>query len=417
MVIKEKHVRFIAIIVMVSIVLSGATIFSYVRVPRVWLTGLIGFVFWIFGGSHVYKKSLISKFFFAWVIFLGINYFISYSPDNTLDGLLVFVSLYFMMHIRLKESNIELMLIIMRVICIIYAVSILLSATITGPFYAIFSGLIAQSMNFIRQEIATGSYSGVVGERALAAYFMNVGMVIELSKYFVNKKMTSKNYFLIFLYSIALMMTGKRMLFAIALVLVAAVIVFSEAKGKYAKAILIACILIPIALIVINLIPQTQVLLQRIVQYSGDDMLNGRQFFWDYCLLMFKRKPWMGYGFDTFNTAFADEVNYVYKGRVWDMYAHNIYYELLGEVGLIGTAIFVLLLGYSLYKTAKLMKCKSITNEQKGLLYCALGFQLMFIIYGFTGNCLYENEQLMLCFIGILIYTVILREVQKKEDE
>lgn len=282
MIIKEKHIRLIALIVIISIVLSGATIFSYVRVPRVWLVGIIGFIFWLCGGNAGYKKSFISKIFIMWLIFLFINYRLSYAPGNSFKGLLIFMSLYFMMHIRFKDTELELMMKIMRVICVIYAVSILMAAVMTGPFYAIFSGLIAQSMNLIKQEIAGGAYSGLVGERALAAYFMNIGVVIELSQYFKNGKLNYKNYFLLALYTIALMMTGKRMLFAIEIALVAFVIIFSNVKGKYAKTILGACIIVPIGFVMMNLIPQTQVLLQRMTQYSGDDMLNGRQYFWNY---------------------------------------------------------------------------------------------------------------------------------------
>ena len=415
MIIKEKHIRILAIIIIVSIVLSGATIFSYVRVPRVWLVGAIGGVFWITGGNAGFKKNLVSKFFLLWLIVLFINSSFSYAPDNSVKGLFIFISLYFMMHIRFKERDISLMLKIMRYICIVYAVSIVLAAVFTGTFYSIFSRFIAQSMNLIYQEIASGAYSGIVGERALAAYFMNVGVLIELSEYFINKKLSSKNYIVILLYTVALMMTGKRMLFAIELVFIAAVIVFSEAKGKYIKAVLGTCIIVPIVLVLVNAIPQTQVLLQRMSQYSGDDMLNGRQYFWNYCLLMFSRKPLMGYGFDSFNTAFADEIHYVYKGRVWDMYAHNIYYELLGEVGIIGLTIFICLLGYALYMTIRLMKNEQLIDIQKKFVFCALGFQLMFIIYGFTGNCLYENEQLMLCFLGMLISTLASKETEKNK--
>ena len=412
MIIKEKHIRIFVIIIIISIVLSGATILSYVRVPRVWLVGIIGGFFLLTGGNNGFKYSIISKLFLLWILFLFINYKFSYTPLNTRRGLIIFISLYFMMSIRFKENELLFMLKVMRVICVIYAFSILLAAIFTGPFYSLFHNLIAQSMDFVYQEISTGAYSGIVGERALAAYFMNVGVLIELSDYFISKRLDKNNFFNVFLYTVAIMMTGKRMLFAIEIVFIIAVIIFSDVKGKWIKLIGGACIILPVFIVLVNLIPQTQVLLQRMSQYSGDDMLNGRQYFWDYCLLMFSRKPIIGYGFDSFNTAFADEIHYVYKGRVWDMYAHNIYYELLGEVGIVGIIIFICLLGCGLYMTIRLMKNEKITNTQKKLLFCAMGFQLMFIIYGFTGNCLYENEQLMLCFVGMLIATLVSRDLK-----
>lgn len=412
MILKEKHIRVIAIILILTNVLSGSTILSYYRVPRIWLAGLIGLIFLIRGCNREFIKSKINKIFLLWIVFLAFNVMISYNKGNTLKGLSVFFAIYCMMFINFNESEIELLIKLIRGSCIIYAVTVVMAAFFTEPFYAVAAPFFAQSMAVIRQEIASGAYSGLVGDRALAAYFINVGIGVELSHYFKNKALSKKNYIILALYTIALMMTGKRMLFAIELLLIAITIFLSEAKGKYAKCFLGICAALPIGGILINMIPQTQILLQRIVEYSGDDLLNGRDKFWDYCLVMFERKPLWGYGFDTFNEAFADEVHYMYKGAVWNMYAHNIYYELLGETGLIGFGIYMSLFVYLLYASYKLFKSEKLENKYRGMLFIGIALQIIFIVYGFTGNCMYEHEQLTFYFLAITIYTFVLKKLK-----
>lgn len=43
--------------------------------------------------------------------------------------------------------------------------------------------------------------------------------------------------------------------------------------------------------------------------------------FWNYCIIMFKDKPFIGYGINTFNKAFSDNVGYMYQGSLGMYYA------------------------------------------------------------------------------------------------
>jgi O-antigen ligase len=120
---------------------------------------------------------------------------------------------------------------------------------------------------------------------------------------------------------------------------------------------------------------------------------------------MFKDKPIIGYGINTFNKAFSDNVGYVYQGSRWNMYAHSMYYELLGETGIVGIVLFGFFMFYSLVYSLRLFKNSCLSNVWKGLLWFSISLQILFIVYGYSGNVLYDKAQLFtyLSSISMLI--------------
>lgn len=103
--------------------------------------------------------------------------------------------------------------------------------------------------------------------------------------------------------------------------------------------------------------------------------------------------------------AFSDNVGYVYQGSRWNMYAHSMYYELLGETGIVGIVLFGFFMLYSLVYSLRLFKNSCLSNVWKGLLWFSISLQILFIVYGYSGNVLYDKAQLFtyLSSISMLI--------------
>ena len=76
------------------------------------------------------------------------------------------------------------------------------------------------------------------------------------------------------------------------------------------------------------------------------------------------------------------------------MYAHSMYYELLGETGIIGIVLFCAIMIFSLVYSIKLYKYGNMTNVWRGLLWFSISMQVLFIVYGYSGNVLYDKAQL-----------------------
>lgn len=91
-----------------------------------------------------------------------------------------------------------------------------------------------------------------------------------------------------------------------------------------------------------SLIPQVSLVFDRLFADNGDP-LSGRQVFWTYAMQMFEASPLIGRGFLSFN-AYINAQGFRYYGLLWSYQAHNVYLQLLAELGIAGFLLFVALL-------------------------------------------------------------------------
>lgn len=411
-----KTIRFISIIILLSIILSGASILSYMRIPRIILCGILAFL-----GICMIKKNktfslTVVKIWSIWIGFLFITSIFSYMPKNTIGGAVIYLCFFLLTFLNFCEKDMKFLIKMIRGVCILFAITIIVSVVIPNLFTEHLSFLIATNTKVIKSEILEGIYSGLAGEKSNAAFYMNIGIALEVSLYNSAKKLKLKNYIIIALYIIALMLTGKRTLLVVSLMIIGLAIKMFNIKGKVAKVIVYSAIIIPVIFVVLNCIPQTQVVIQRLSENTSDGTLNGRTKFWDFCIYMFKNKPLIGYGYDTFNQVFGDIVHYVYNGSLWNMYAHNIYYELLGETGIIGLGLFIIAIVTLLIKSIVYFKYKHLTELQRTLMFFSIAIQIIFIIYGYTGNVIYSHYQLGFYFTALIIYKVVVLDLYKGDE-
>lgn len=98
---------------------------------------------------------------------------------------------------------------------------------------------------------------------------------------------------------------------------------------------------------------------------------------------------------------------YVNQGG-WFWNIHNIYIQLLVETGIIGFIIycgwflFHLVRTWSIYSKMR-VNPEDYTNIDYCLMNFSLAMQIFFILYGFTGNPLYDREMFVPYFIACAI--------------
>lgn len=414
--IRVKDIRTVSIITLLSIILSGASVISYVRVPRIWLCGILGIL-----GVAILKKTMVLnmhtvKLWGVWCIFLLISSMYSYVPINTLNGAVIYFCFFILVFLNYTEDDMKLILKVIRFVCIFLGISIIISVLIPKLFTDYLAFLVATDSNVLKTEIKEGIYSGLAGEKSNAAFYMNIGIALELALYNKEKKWQYRNYLFIAIYIIALMLTGKRTLLLVSFLIIALAIKLFDIKGKYAKIFLSSFLIIPLIIIILNFIPQTKIVIERLLNNSTDQTMNGRKKFWDFCMYMLNNKFLFGYGYDTFNAVFSDIVHYVYNGKVWDMYAHNIYYELLGETGIIGFLIFFSASISLLFKSISCFKKQTLAESQKILIFFSAAIQIIFLIYGCTGNVIYAHYELGFYFTAFIIYKTVIFELYNKKE-
>lgn len=106
--------------------------------------------------------------------------------------------------------------------------------------------------------------------------------------------------------------------------------------------------------------------------------MNIRQIYWGMALKGFSDKPWLGYGYSNFKSIsekYAPSPMYLTDDP------HNVCLRMLAEIGVIGFAAFLLLIGYFFFKAFSALK--RIKNENKKLIITGLiGGVLAYCIHG-----------------------------------
>ena len=139
-------------------------------------------------------------------------------------------------------------------------------------------------------------------------------------------------------------MSGSRtgwLLAAIALFLSAALWVLQKARPK--DALLIALGSIPVAAIVFYVLTLASTFL--LAKLGKDATLNQRTIIWDAAWQEVKRRPWLGYGYESFWRGISGSSVNVVLTAGWDVYqAQSGYLDLLLQFGVLGPIVLVLIL-------------------------------------------------------------------------
>lgn len=150
---------------------------------------------------------------------------------------------------------------------------------------------------------------------------------------------------------------------------------------------------------------------------QGSDISNGRYVYWLYAIELFSDNPlfgigWLGFRFNSSNLILGTNT-----GNIGYVDAHNVYVQLLCEVGLIG-AIFVIFMFIhfisSTIRTYKRFRRKLNPNEIQ-ILAISVALQLFCLIYGWTGNFLYDRV-CFFYFIGCALFLYMRNTIKCKGE-
>ncbi len=118
---------------------------------------------------------------------------------------------------------------------------------------------------------------------------------------------------------------------------------------------------------------------------------EGREQLRDKALEYFKKNPVWGIGW----------YNYKNLYRLRRTHVHNIYLQLLCETGIVGFLIFLSFFVTVLIQTLKKIKMSNRETNECSWLMFSLFMQIYFLLYGITGNPLYDIEETILYFFAV----------------
>lgn len=259
-----------------------------------------------------------------------------------------------------------------------------------------FSFLIPESIrNTVVSDVLAGAYSGIFADRANAAFGLNIGFAISYIKYITKQKKGKKYLILSGLFWVGIILTGKRTLAIIPAILVLASMLI-KSRNQRKNRIYVALIVICLAIIfILTAFPQS---ISFFFRGDSDDLLNSRgTVLWPVAIQMFMSHKLFGTGINTYNTILNQSNLNNSTLSTWSSHAHNIYIQILGETGILGLILIVSFIFLNLNKTMYLLK-RQDNKERNTLLLISLSIQLIWSIYGLTGNTFYYSQQL-LCYI------------------
>lgn len=249
------------------------------------------------------------------------------------------------------------------------------------------------SISIIFMTLVTGTKSGgIVGSFQFAGMLMSISFGVFLIDYYIDKnKIDLIGLALCFL---ALLMSGKRtftMLAIIAYVLIFYILRDKKRTIKFLKLSFIMMVILGIAFLTI---PAVRLVGKRIIEFSGDNTYNGRSYYWIAAFDIFKNHKMLGIGMGCFAEYF--DLFFHRLGNLEAYDAHNIYIQMLAEVGILGEMLFISMFLVTLINSLLLLRKRYIRENEKCIyvLSYSIYLQVWFLIYGLTGNPLYGASQL-----------------------
>lgn len=196
------------------------------------------------------------------------------------------------------------------------------------------------------------------------------------------------------LFFVALLATSKRgpLLAVIAALSLTMLVVSGKAKAwalmKIGAVGVAACLVLSVAAPAVPQIGEVFERLTEVVSSStSEDATNGRNLLWDRAVDLLMEKPITGNGWGTYR--------YYWEGRtdVVTRSAHNVYLNLLSDVGVFGFVVFLIAVippFVGLWKRASSYRMLDV--DSKMIIVFAFAYQIFFFIYCLSGSPLYDVE-------------------------
>lgn len=416
----KKLVKAFLIFAMTLISVGGVSLFPLVlRFPLILCTGILTAGYIVFKQKKVFITMPVTLMLMT-VAYLFISTSYSIDKSYTMELAIIYLCSSLLLLADYPESLFESTIKAIKIVCIVIAISIIISSFIDNCMLKYFWFIVnptrsASVTTAITQELRWSvSYSGFAREKGEAAFIMNIGLCTSFAKYFSQRKFTLSDWVCILLFFWALILTSKRMLFICPIATICIMLLISKKKGRFQKILPLIFLAICGIIVIGSSIPQFMRVFERFLDTDSMENLSGRVYLWPHCFDMFFKAPLFGMGMGSFNQ-YLENINYTVNGEYWTHHGHNIYYEFLGELGIVGCLLLWGALAMLLYRTIRLLRSDQTTDDQKYLLIFSCSLQLICFIYCASGNVLLFPQEIFPWFMCLAITTTISNKLKREK--
>lgn len=351
-----------------------------------------------------------SKFKFTFrdfmFLLLGLVFLISSLKSTTYSQAIIFsiafICIIISMIILKQEKNLNYRL-LFNLILIFSSIHVF--STI---LYQLFPSSIQKILPYILSEkdLARNLYEfnynsiicGITPIQGLNALYISSYLMVVFSKLLNDKKNKFVNILLLIFGFIALFLTSKRGLLLANITSIILLFLYNRWKNNkinifdtFKSAIVILLIIFVGIFIVNNYFPES---LQIFERFKQNDYLTGRGILWQTAW-----DDFLSNHFPNGSGLFSSRLLLlIHTGSSNDV--HNIYLQILVELGIIGFIIFFINIVYVVKRIIKI----TINEKNKNIIFPSVYIIIVFLIYGFTGNWFFDPATIFLCYlvIGIL---------------
>lgn len=246
---------------------------------------------------------------------------------------------------------------------------------------------------------------GLVNHYSTSGIYFSIAVLVMFAIWLTKTKKTKVDTIWLILMLFSLFMTQKRgpLLFCI-IAMVAAYFIYEKIKTKtILKFLGIVLVIIILLILVIQIFPSTSGLIDRLVQLDEqDDITSGRIPLYEYAISLFKQNPLFGIGWGQYRYSYVREI-----------YAHNIYAQILAETGIVGAVLFFGAFIYGLVISVRLLrKGKEYSQSLRFAILFSFAMQVFFLLYGTTGNPIYDMQ----CFVPYFLSIAVACSIDKNKS-
>lgn len=393
----KKSTSDILLSLVLFMLVSLAYFYPLLTNGKLWMATVMVSLFWIIFYLISKGKILVEKNKLMWFLSIMVLLIHSYSLKVG-EYTYSFLWILFIFLLILQSGSNDILINIVKILYIftfIYAVS-----TIVANLG--FSSIINNVALLFRTKI----YQGTINTAGLTSHYSHNGMYISIgclcscAFLFLKNKKSFHDYFFVIFFFAALLFTQKRgPLLAVSLsIIFTCFLTQKETIGRKLYRIMFMIIIVLLIVYTTYIVfPEIFAVFDR---FSSDNILSNRQYLWQHAWNLFEENSIIGFGWGYFSHSLSVMINGI---ELSNQNAHNIYLQLLGETGIIGTILFLVPIVVTLIKSVGLMRRIQV-GENKVSIFFSVSVQFYFLIYGLTGNTLYDRQMLIPYMISVLIY-------------
>ena len=250
---------------------------------------------------------------------------------------------------------------------------------------------------------------GSIHEPIFAGQILGAGFINYLLMYFEKKKIII--LMISFLFLIMAFLTGTRAVFIAILVIIIINYLFIkellfEKKINYKEIIFFVITLILVFLFSNNIyfFTSDEIFNSRIIKLIESESINDRLQLYKLAIESFINNPIKGIGTGGFKSVAISHIEwYRYKDIVEPnlfVYPHNVFLEILCELGIFGFIIFCVILGITINNMIRMKKYYKLTGDKK--IKKIISFSLVNFLYGFlVAQTSLDMSRLFFFWLGV----------------